>query len=89
MKDSEAVLYPNEHVARKVTEYSDNHTLALPKEITDYHTWICENREEANYCISTFQAKSHVWLARLIGAKRSTSLFLTSRHWDMKTNRCV
>jgi hypothetical protein len=73
MKESKAVLYPNEQVAKKVTDYSENHTLDLPKEITDYHAWIVETQEMSNYTISTFQAKSHVWLARLIGAKRSIS----------------
>lgn len=73
MKDSKAVLYSNDHVAAKVTSYSEDHTLNLPKEIIDYHAWIVETQEMSNYTISTFQAKSHVWLARLIGAKRSTS----------------
>lgn len=71
MKESQAVLYPNEQVAKRVTAYSENHTLSLPKEISDYHAWIVETQEMSNYTISTFQAKSHVWLARLIGAKRS------------------
>lgn len=70
MKSSTTVLYPNQQVADKVTEYSESRTLALPKEISDYHAWICTTQEDANYSISTFQAKSLVWLARLVKAKR-------------------
>jgi hypothetical protein len=73
MKTAENVLYPNAIVGTKVTNYADSHTLGLPKEITDYHAWICETQERANYCISTFQGKSLVWLARLAGAKRGKS----------------
>jgi hypothetical protein len=69
MKDSAPVLYPNEQVGKKVTEYSEDHTLSLPKELTDFHAWILETQETANYTISTFQAKSLLWLARLAGAK--------------------
>ncbi|KAB5577628.1 O-methyltransferase family protein [Coniochaeta sp. 2T2.1] len=69
MKDSAPVLYASEHTGQKVTEYSEEHTLGLPKEITDFHAWILETQTTANYTISTFQAKSLVWLARLIGAK--------------------
>lgn len=69
MKDSAPVLYPNEQVGKKVTEYSEAHTLSLPKELIDFHSWILQTQETANYTISTFQAKSLVWLARLAGAK--------------------
>ncbi|KAJ9164672.1 S-adenosyl-L-methionine-dependent methyltransferase [Coniochaeta hoffmannii] len=69
MKDSAPVLYPNEQVGKKVTAYSEEHTLSLPKELTDFHAWILETQETANYTISTFQAKALVWLARLAGAK--------------------
>jgi hypothetical protein len=72
MKSSTTVLYPNQKVADRVTEYSETRTLDLPKEIADYHAWICETQADANYSISTFQAKSLVWLARLMGAKHGT-----------------
>lgn len=73
MKTSTTVLYPNQQVAEKVTEYSEARTSSLPKEIADYHAWICDTQAAANFCISTFQAKSLVWLARLTGAKRGMS----------------
>jgi hypothetical protein len=73
MKESTAILYPNSQVAKKVTDYSEDHTLALPKELTDFHAWILDTqKEQANLTISTFQAKSLVWLARVIGAKHGT-----------------
>ena len=72
MKTSSTVLYPNEQVTQKVSEYSESHSLDLPENITSYHAWICETQEASNYCISTLQAKSLVWLARLAGAKRGT-----------------
>lgn len=81
MKSSTTVLYPNQLVADRVTEYSEARTLALPKEIEEYHAWICETQANSNYSISTFQAKSIVWLARLIGAKhgkfKSSHVFVT------------
>lgn len=70
MKDSAPVLYPNEQVGRKVTEYSEAHTLSLPKELVDYHGWILATQKmTADYTISTFQASALVWLARLAGVK--------------------
>jgi hypothetical protein len=74
MKTSAPVLYPNDEVAEKVTAYSASHTLALPKHIVDYHAHINTSRSDSILMISTFQAQSHLWLAKLIGAKRSTSL---------------
>ncbi|KAL1863153.1 hypothetical protein VTK73DRAFT_6417 [Phialemonium thermophilum] len=70
MKVATPVLYPTPEISDKVTEYAENHTMGIPQKLTDYHTWICETQPHANYCISTFQARSLVWLARLAGAKR-------------------
>lgn len=71
MKANAAVLYPNEQVTIAVTEYSAQNSTSLPKHITDYHAHIAETKPDtANYMISDFQAQNHIWLAKLIGAKR-------------------
>ena len=72
MKTGTPVLYPNDKVAEKVTEYSEEHSLQLPKHITEYHANISANHPDSILMISNFQAQSHIWLARLIGSKRST-----------------
>jgi hypothetical protein len=71
MKEGRPVLYPTDEVAVKVTEYSEQHSLELPKWLTDYHSHIYHTQPGSNYMISTFQAKYSIWLARLIGAKNS------------------
>lgn len=76
MKTSTTILYPNQQVADSVTAYSESRSLELPKEIADYHAWICETQENSNYTISTFQAKSLVFLARLVRAKRGKCLII-------------
>jgi predicted O-methyltransferase YrrM len=70
MKTSAPSLYPNAAVAERVTSYSQNHSLALPREITDYHAHVTETEPKSNYMISNFQAQAHVFLARTIGARR-------------------
>lgn len=82
MKTSTTVLYPNQQVADAVTQYSESRTLALPKELADFHAWICDTQKNANYTISTFQAKSLIWLARLAGAKRGTLILLSPSPHD-------
>ncbi|KAK1770930.1 S-adenosyl-L-methionine-dependent methyltransferase [Phialemonium atrogriseum] len=74
MKTSTTILYPNQQVADSVTAYSESRSLELPKEIADYHAWICETQENSNYTISTFQAKSLVFLTRLVRAKRALEI---------------
>lgn len=70
MKDSIPILYSNDAVAEAVTTYSEARSLDLPKWLTDYHADVCANNTNSNLMISTYQAKSLVWLARLIEAKR-------------------
>lgn len=78
MKSDAPVLYPNEHVSAAVTSYSSTHSTPLPKHITDYHAHIIATQPEtSNYMISDFQAQNHIWLAKLIGAKRGNQLSLT------------
>jgi hypothetical protein len=71
MKEGRPPLYPSDEVAAKVTQYSEDHSLTLPKYITDYHAHIFDSMSNSNLMISIFQAKHSVWLARLIGAKNS------------------
>lgn len=70
MKDSVTPLYPNEQVAKRVTQYSEEHSDALPKHITDYHDDIVKNHPRSDYMISDFQSQAHTFFARAIGAKR-------------------
>lgn len=70
MKTSAPSLYPNDTVGKRVTEYSEQHSLGLPREITDYHTHIFNTHPKSNYMISSFQGQAHVFLARAIGARR-------------------
>jgi hypothetical protein len=76
MKTGASVLYPNDKVAERVTNYSERHSTALPDYITEYHELISSGHARSNYMISDFQGQLHVFLARLIGAKRGSSTFL-------------
>jgi len=73
MKTGAPVLYPNEKVAERVTEYSQNHSTPLPSHIPEYHAWVDGNHERSGYLTSNFQSQLHVLLSRLIGAKRGMS----------------
>ncbi|TQN72346.1 putative caffeoyl-CoA O-methyltransferase 1 [Colletotrichum shisoi] len=71
MKSSVSVLYPNESVARNVTTYSESRSTDLPAHIVAYHEHIDATQPETSMLmISNFQAQNHIWLAKLIGAKR-------------------
>lgn len=70
MKSGVPVLYPNEKVAERVTEYSANHSTPLPKHITDFHAEVVGSNERSEYLTSNFQSQCHTLLARMIGAKR-------------------
>ncbi|KAH7376257.1 O-methyltransferase family protein [Plectosphaerella cucumerina] len=70
MKSNAPVLYPNEQVTQRVTDYSSEHSTPLPQHIVDYHARIVGSRADSNLMISDFQAQNHIWLAKLIGAKR-------------------
>jgi hypothetical protein len=70
MKSNAPVLYPNEQTTQKVTDYSSEHSTPLPQHIVDYHARIVGSRADSNLMISDFQAQNHIWLAKLIGAKR-------------------
>lgn len=70
MKTNAPVLYPNDAVAERVSTYSEQHSLSIPREIKDYHAHIVETHPHSNYMISNFQAQAHVFLARTIGARR-------------------
>lgn len=71
MKSSVSVLYPNERVSRNVTAYSESSSTPLPAHIVAYHDHIDTTQPETSMLmISNFQAQNHIWLAKLIGAKR-------------------
>jgi hypothetical protein len=73
MKESAPVLYPNETVGTRVLEYADKRSTDLPQPLLDYHAWILGSRGDADYTISTSQAKFLLWFARALGAKRGMS----------------
>ncbi|KAK1448290.1 O-methyltransferase [Colletotrichum cuscutae] len=82
MKSSVSVLYPNESVSRNVTTYSESRSTDLPAHIIAYHDHIDKTQPETSMLmISNFQAQNHIWIAKLIGAKRSVffSIDLFSR----------
>lgn len=70
MKTGEAILYPNDKVAERVTAYSAGHSTPLPKHITEFHADIVKNHEKSVFLTSNFQSQCNVLLARMIGAKR-------------------
>ncbi|KAK8071144.1 hypothetical protein PG997_011347 [Apiospora hydei] len=70
MKSGAPVLYPNEDVAGRVTEYSERHSTSLPSHLVEYHAHIVSTQPRADIMISTFQGQGMVWLAHLIGAKK-------------------
>ncbi|KAK2012619.1 O-methyltransferase [Colletotrichum eremochloae] len=71
MKSSAPVLYPNESVSQKVTTYAESHSTDLPAHIVAYHEHIDTTQPETSMLmISNFQAQNHIWIAKLIGAKR-------------------
>jgi hypothetical protein len=89
MKDSIPILYSNDAVAEAVTTYSEARSLDLPKWLTDYHADVCANNTNSNLMISTYQAKSLVWLARLIEAKRGMYIFSYSCHYFHLLLGCI
>ncbi|KAK2057630.1 O-methyltransferase [Colletotrichum caudatum] len=71
MRSSAPVLYPNESVSQKVTAYAESHSTDLPTHIVAYHEHIENTQPETSMLmISNFQAQNHIWLSKLIGAKR-------------------
>lgn len=70
MKTSTPSLYPNDIVGERVTAYSEERSLPLPREITDYHAHIVATEPHSMYMISNFQAQSNIFLAHTIGARR-------------------
>ncbi|KAI1868812.1 hypothetical protein JX265_006791 [Neoarthrinium moseri] len=70
MKEGKSSLYPNDAISEAVTNYSEAHSLDLPKPLLDYHEHIFNNVPNSHLTISTFQAQGLIFLARLIGAKR-------------------
>lgn len=77
MKDNHTPLYPNEQVASKVASYALAHSTPLPQHITEHHAWATESQSKAMYMISPLQAQFQIWMAKVVGAKRSKFLFLS------------
>ncbi len=72
MKDNNTALYPNEEVAHKVSDYAATHSTKLPQHIRDHYAWDVRNQPSSNYMISPLQAQFLIFLAKSVGAKRST-----------------
>ena len=71
MKENCTTLYPNAEVARKVSEYADDHSHSLPPAVLEYHDEVQKNRsKESNFMISILEAKFLQWLTRMMGAQR-------------------
>lgn len=69
MKEGSTPLYATPKLAESVSQYSQQHSTALPKHLTDYHAAFI-NRPDANMLSSNFQSQLHLLLAHSIGAKR-------------------
>ncbi|QUC21653.1 uncharacterized protein UV8b_05896 [Ustilaginoidea virens] len=63
-------LYPNDSVGRKVSEYSDRHSMQLPERLELYHEWVLRSQPCAYFAISLLEARMLSWMARITGAKR-------------------
>ncbi|KAJ0120240.1 o-methyltransferase family protein [Diaporthe amygdali] len=74
MQENVAKLYPNPETSAKVLDYSISKSTALPDWLVKYHEWGCNSTETPGYLISTYEAQSLVFLARLVGAKRVLEL---------------
>ena len=66
-------LYPNDIVGRKVSDYSDKHSVPLPEALAKYHEWVLSSQENFHFTISLLEARMLSWLARLVNAKRGTT----------------
>jgi hypothetical protein len=73
MKEMYTALYPNEQVSTAVGNYAFEHSTKLPGHISNHYEWGLATQEKSNYMISPFQAQFQVWMAKAVGAKRSTS----------------
>ncbi|EFY88120.1 putative O-methyltransferase [Metarhizium acridum CQMa 102] len=63
-------LYPNDIVGRKVSEYSDQHSVPLPEDLVKYHEWVMRSQENSYFTISLLEARMLSWMARMVNAKR-------------------
>ncbi|KAI2627478.1 S-adenosyl-L-methionine-dependent methyltransferase [Hypomontagnella submonticulosa] len=71
MKEGKTLLYANDTLAERVTEYAESSSIPVPQPIRDYHARVIKEREiDSNYMISNFEAQALIFLSRLIGAKR-------------------
>lgn len=70
MHENVPALYPNAETSVKVIEYSIAKSTPLPDWLLKYHKWGEDHTEVPDFLISTFQAQSLVFLARIAAAKR-------------------
>ncbi|KAF4969319.1 hypothetical protein FZEAL_10249 [Fusarium zealandicum] len=71
MKEELPVLYPNEKVGERVSQYATAHTTGIPQHIHSYHEHIQKTMSETSmYMVSTSQAQAMAFLARTCGATR-------------------
>lgn len=70
-KDNAPILYPNETVGGRVSDYAEKYSSCIPKHIVQYHAHIRETQPQtANWMISISQAQAMMFLAKAVGAKR-------------------
>lgn len=63
-------LYINDTVTKNVIGYSEAHSQALPKPITDYHAHIVATHPDREYMTSNLQSQFNTYFIRTLGAKR-------------------
>ncbi|KJZ74330.1 hypothetical protein HIM_06336 [Hirsutella minnesotensis 3608] len=70
MRENCTTLYPNDKVARKVSEYADRSSIDLPDTLIKYHQWVLDTQPRSYFTISLLEARLLTWMARTVGAKR-------------------
>lgn len=63
-------LYSNDVIAKSVMEYSASHSTPLPQHILDVHAATVAGHSRAEYLTSNNQSQCHMFLARMLGARR-------------------
>lgn len=80
MRENYSTLYPNELIAQSVTDYADEYSLQLDKEVCMHHEWVLATQKQACCIMSLFQARFLTWMARSMAAQRGN---VSRRHLNV------
>lgn len=65
-----SAIYATAELAEKASDYSEAHSLALLRHITDHHADVWARRDDSLMMSSNQQSQLHIFLARAFGVKR-------------------